>query len=334
MRLVNFMPHGSAAAPKLGAVLDSAVLEIGLAWPWFLREHGDLHSAPPEDIPALLISPQFAWEDVRRVVDWFAREGLLPGQGIPGSFLIDRGQVDLKAPIPHPASLRDFYAFEQHVSTARSIRGQEVPEEWYRFPVFYFSNTGAIYGPEEQVPSPTYTQELDFELEIACILGKSARDVPPDEAGRLIAGYTILNDWSARDIQRLETRVGLGPAKAKDFATSLGPFLVTPDELAGRQTGRPGVFDLRMTASINGDRVSTGNMQEIHFSFYEMISRASQEVWLRPGDVIGSGTVGGGCLLEITLGKGPWLQPGDRVDLEIERLGILSNRIMSRVLDR
>lgn len=225
------------------------------------------------------------------------------------------------------ASLRDFYAFEQHVKTANANRGREVPAEWYQIPVFYFSNHSAIYGPEDEIPYPAYTSALDYELEVACVIGKEGRDIPADKVEEHIFGYMIYNDWSARDVQRQEMAVGLGPAKGKDFAQSFGPYLVTPDELADRHTGRPGVYDLTMIARVNGEERSRGNWKDLHWSFGEMIARASQGVTLYPGDVIGSGTVGTGCLLETTQGKGPWLQPGDVVELEIERLGVLRNTI-------
>jgi fumarylacetoacetate (FAA) hydrolase len=233
--------------------------------------------------------------------------------------------VLLGAPQRPVRSLRDFYAFEQHVKTANENRGREVPKEWYEIPVFYFSNHTAIYGPDDTIPYPVYTEALDYELEVACVIGKPGRDIPADKAEEHIFGYMIYNDWSARDVQRQEMAVGLGPAKAKDFANSFGPYLVTPDELADRHTGRPGVYDLEMVARVNGVERSRGNWKDLYWSFGQMIERASQDVTLQPGDVIGSGTVGTGCLLELTKGQGPWLQPGDVVELEIERLGVLRN---------
>jgi fumarylacetoacetate (FAA) hydrolase len=202
-----------------------------------------------------------------------------------------------------------------------------VPEEWYDFPVFYFTNASAIFGPDDVIPYPSYTNELDYELEIACVIGKGGINIPADKAEEHIFGFTIFNDWSARDIQRKEMKVGLGPAKGKDFANSLGPYIVTPDELADKHTGRAGVYDLEMIARVNGVERSRGNMKDLYWSFGQMIERASQDVMLQPGEVIGSGTVGTGCLLETTKGAGPWLQPGDVVELEIERLGILKNVI-------
>lgn len=233
----------------------------------------------------------------------------------------------LLAPLPRPASLRDFYAFEQHVKAAHANRGRPVPPAWYEIPVFYYTNPTAIFGPDETIPYPAYTTALDYELEIGCVIGKSGRDIPAEKAGEYIFGFTILNDWSARDEQRREMSVGLGPAKGKDFATSLGPWIVTPDELASSRTSRVGVYDLKMTARVNGELRSEGNFHQIYFSMGEMIERASQAVDLHPGDVLGSGTVGSGCLLELTRGEGPWLKPGDIVELEIEHLGVLRNTI-------
>jgi fumarylacetoacetate (FAA) hydrolase len=227
-------------------------------------------------------------------------------------------------------SLRDFYAFEDHVRTGNQIRGREVPKEWYEIPVFYFSNASAIYGPEETIPYPKFTRALDYELEVACVIGSRGRDISAEDAEAHIFGYTIFNDWSARDEQRREMKVGLGPAKGKDFASSLGPTLVTPDEFEGLQDGRVGVYDLQMVARVNGTERSRGNWRDLHYSFGQMIARASADVYLMPGDVIGSGTVGTGSLLELTRGEGPWLQPGDVVELEIEQMGVLRNRVGDR----
>jgi fumarylacetoacetate (FAA) hydrolase len=213
------------------------------------------------------------------------------------------------------------------VRAANALRSREVPPEWYQAPAFYFSNVSAIYGPEETVPYPAYSQALDYELEVACVIGRRGRNISAEEAEEYIFGYTIFNDWSARDEQRREMTVGLGPAKGKDFASSLGPALVTADELADQHAGRPGVYDLPMTARVNGETRSQGNWNQLHFSFGEMIARASAEVALMPGDVIGSGTVGSGCLLELTHGEGPWLNSGDMVELEIDGLGVLRNRV-------
>jgi len=217
--------------------------------------------------------------------------------------------VLLRAPVLRPPSVRDFYAFEQHVRTARASRGLEVPAEWYEAPVFYFSNPAAIYGPEDEVPYPEGTAELDYELEVAAVIGAEGR----------IGGFTVMNDWSARDLQRQEMAVGLGPAKGKDFATSLGPLLVTPDEL--------GDLRLEMVARVNGEERSRGNLGDLHYSWDAIVAHAARNTALRPGDVLGSGTVGTGCILEH--GDGRWLRPGDVVELEVEGIGVLRNRVAS-----
>jgi fumarylacetoacetate (FAA) hydrolase len=216
--------------------------------------------------------------------------------------------VELRAPVLNPPSVRDFYAFEQHVKTARAARGLDVPNEWYEVPVFYFSNPAAIFGPEDDVPYPEDTEELDYELEVAAILG----------AGGAIGGFTVMNDWSARDFQRQEMKVGLGPAKGKDFATSLGPVVVTPDEFDGSEA--------EMVARVNGEERSRGNLRTLYHSWERMREHAARNTTLRPGDVLGSGTVGTGCILEH--GDGRWLQRGDVVELEVEGIGVLCNRVV------
>jgi fumarylacetoacetate (FAA) hydrolase len=202
-----------------------------------------------------------------------------------------------------------------------------VPPEWYKFPVFYFTNPGNVFGPDDEVPYPTYTEELDYELEIAAVIGRPGRDIKAEDAPKHIFGFTIFNDWSARDVQREEMKVGLGPGKGKDFAASLGPCIVTIDDLKERATGRPGVYDLSMIARVNGKERSRGNFKDIYWSFGDILARISQEVTLVPGDVIGSGTVGTGCLLELTKAKGPWLNTGDEVELEIQGIGTLKNTV-------
>ena len=240
------------------------------------------------------------------------------------SFGLD--EVTFHSPI-HPTTLRDGYAFEQHVKTANKNRGREVPEEWYQFPVFYFTNPNAIFGDEDEIPYPPYTKALDYELEVAAVIGKAGINIKAEDAPAHVFGYTIWNDWSARDVQRKEMAVGLGPAKGKDFASSFGPFIVTHEALADKAAGRPGVYDLEMVARVNGVEFSRGNFKDMYWSFGDIIARASESVMLNPGDVIGSGTVGTGCLLELTKFQGPWLNAGDVVELEVERLGVLRNKI-------
>jgi fumarylacetoacetate (FAA) hydrolase len=216
-------------------------------------------------------------------------------------------EVELRPPVLHPPSVRDFYAFEQHVANARARRGDGVPREWYEQPVFYFSNPAAIYGPEEELPFPKDTEELDYELEVAAIIGAEGR----------IGGFTVMNDWSARDLQRREMRVGLGPAKGKDFGTSLGPIVVTPDEFDGSSAV--------MVARVNGEERSRGELADMYWSWDDLVAQAARNTRLFPGDVLGSGTVGTGCILEHSDGR--WLRPGDVVELEVEGIGVLRNRV-------
>ena len=232
-------------------------------------------------------------------------------------------------PILSPPSLRDFYAFEQHVGTMWKRRDMEIPEAWYRLPIFYFSNVSEIRGPGDPVWAPRGSSELDYELEVAALVDTPVRDLDARRGEEAIGGYLILNDWSARDLQREETTVRLGPAKGKDFASSLGPWLVTPDELADARQGKG--YDLAMSATVNGEELSRGSWSSAHFSFGEMVERASADVQLRPGDLLGSGTVGTGCLLEVRDERlGRYLQPGDTVTLAVERLGELSAVVVER----
>lgn len=234
-------------------------------------------------------------------------------------------EVRMMAPLPAPKSLRDFYAFEQHVKSARENRGLKMIPEWYQIPVFYFSNHLAIKGPEDKISMPVQCEWLDYELEVACIIGKEGRNITAEEAEDYIFGYCILNDWSARDLQRQEMKVGLGPAKGKDFSTSIGPWIITKDEIEHLRKGKG--FDISMKARVNGVLLSEGNMKDIYYSFGEMIERASACVTLYPGEVIGSGTVGTGCILELGTDVHRWLQTGDVVELEIDKLGVLRNSI-------
>jgi fumarylacetoacetate (FAA) hydrolase len=220
-------------------------------------------------------------------------------------------EVRLLAPVQRPPSVRDFYAFEQHVKNARAVtvRG-EVPLEWYEIPAFYFSNPAAIYGPDDVILHPEETEKLDYELELAAVIGADGE----------IGGFTVMNDWSARDLQRAEMKVGLGPAKGKDFATSLGPVVVTPDEFDGSSG--------TMIARVNGEERSRGELGDMHHSWEAIVEQAARNTELHAGDVLGSGTVGTGCILE--LGDGRWLQPGDVVELEVEGIGTLRNTIGPR----
>jgi fumarylacetoacetate (FAA) hydrolase len=255
---------------------------------------------------------------------------------------IDKNKIKLLAPVPHPTSCRDGYAFRQHVATARRNRGVEMIPEFDQYPVFYMTNHNAIIGEGDVVVEKDHLEKLDFELEAAIVIGKEGKNIGVKDADSYIAGYMIMNDLSARVLQMEEMKLNLGPAKGKDFATAIGPWLVTIDELENYKIETPSgnKYDLRMTAFHNGKQISDGNMKDMDWTFAELIERASYGVELLPGDVIGSGTVGTGCYLELNgthaieaKAKGKeftpvWLKEGDTIELEIAALGKLSNKIV------
>jgi len=246
------------------------------------------------------------------------------------------------APVPHPTSCRDGYAFRQHVEAARKNRGVEMIPEFDQYPIFYFTNHQAVEGPGPVYCMPDHFEQLDFELEIAIVIGKKGRNIKASEADAYIAGFTIMNDMSARKLQMEEMLLNLGPAKGKDFSTVIGPWLVTPDELSNKvaptKAGHVGLnYNLEMKCYVNDILVSSGNVKDMDWTFAEIIERCSYGVTLYPGDVIGSGTVGTGCFLELN-GTGKrldpnfkpqWLQNGDKVTMSIDNLGILENQIIA-----
>jgi 2-keto-4-pentenoate hydratase/2-oxohepta-3-ene-1,7-dioic acid hydratase in catechol pathway len=239
----------------------------------------------------------------------------------------------LRAPIDTPPTVRDFMTFESHVEGTLKLAGPAavVPPEWYDAPAFYFTNPYAVIGPYDDVPVPPGSDMFDLELEVAAIIGRGGRDVPVEEGESHVAGYTLLLDWSARDLQLREMNVRLGPAKGKDTATTLGPVLVTPDELEPFRSGSS--FDLRMSASVNGREIGSDTLASMGFSFAEMVAHASRGTEVRPGDVLGSGTCGGGCLAELWGRQGldahPPLRPGDTVSTTVEHLGSLTSQIVA-----
>ena len=253
--------------------------------------------------------------------------------------------VNLLAPIPNPNSLRDAYAFRQHVETSRKNRGLEMIKEFDEFPVFYFSNHNAIYGPQDEIKCmPSHFEKLDFELEIAIVIGKEGRNLKANEASSYIAGYMIMNDVSARGLQMKEMKLNLGPAKGKDFASVIGPYLVTPDEIKDKliDKGEHGsIYDLKMSCFLNNQLVSEGNFKDMNWTFEQIIERVSYGTTIYPGDIIGSGTVGTGCLLELNGTEKikdsnyneVWLKEGDVVKMKIDKLGEISNKIVSESSD-
>ncbi len=322
--------HAPAGKPwRLAAALDpdgSRWLDLEEArLALVAADHGRSHNAP------LFRQPVTTLDDhLQRGMRVEALRDLLDGADrTDDDARLAAADLDFGPPILRPPGLRDFYAFEQHVATMWARRGNPVPEAWYRLPIFYFSNVSEIRGPGDPIWAPKGSSELDYELEVAALIDTPVANLDAQRGEEAIGGYLVFNDWSARDLQREETTVRLGPAKGKDFANSIGPWLVTPDELTDARSGNG--YDLAMTASVNGQETSRGTWSKAQFSFGQMVERASADAHLQPGDLLGSGTVGTGCLLEIreeTLGR--YLQPGDEVTLRIERLGSLTNPVVER----
>ncbi len=297
-----------------------------------VHQHGG--SALPPGLEHSL-SNMVEWiKNAAQLKDWAntvlnqAQKGLLPSQLIK-----NESDCILLAPVPHPVSCRDGYAFRQHVEAARKGRGVPMIPEFDDFPVFYFTNHLAITGPGEIYVMDKALERLDFELEVAIVIGKEGRNIPASRADEYIFGYMIMNDWSARELQTQEMKLNLGPAKGKDFATSLGPYLLTPDELSDKiiPSSVGNRYDLTMKAFHNGTPVSLGNLKDMNWTFAQIIERASYGVTLYPGEVIGSGTVGTGCYMELNLtslkDQPVWIKPNDLFALEVDRLGRLENTI-------
>ena len=300
MRLVTYVVRDAdAAEPRLGALTDEGVVDV-------------------------VTSDGITAGDMLQAL---ASAGGVAGlRAAAGGAARQLAAVRLLAPLARPPSFRDFMAFEKHVRNARARRGLEVPQAWYEIPAFYFSNAATIRGPEDQVWAPPGSSALDFEFEVAAVIGKGGIDISRERAFEHLAGLTILNDWSARDLQMKEIPVLLGPAKGKDFATSMGPWLLTFDELQDRVLGER--IDLAMAARLNGEERTRGNLDDLHHTIPRLIAHASAGVELFPGEVLGTGTLGGGCLLEDPDPR--YLQPGDLVELEVERLGVLRTEVVAR----
>jgi fumarylacetoacetate (FAA) hydrolase len=323
MKLVSYWQQGST---KLGAIVNDQVYALQ-----------DVNQQLPNDINAFLrLGVSVREETQEKLISLLEKLGsIAPVQ-----------DYQLMAHVPHPTSCRDGYAFRQHVEAARRNRGVDMIQEFDQYPIFYFTNHNAIQGPGAIYCMPDHFQQLDFELEIAIVIGKEGKNIKAKDADEYIAGFTIMNDLSARKLQMEEMLLNLGPAKGKDFSTVIGPWLVTPDELKSylvpAKKGHVGNnYDLSMKCWVNDQLVSEGNVKDMDWTFAEIIERCSYGVTIYPGDVIGSGTVGTGCFLELN-GTGKlkdanytpqWLQPNDVVTMSIDGLGTLENTIYKEDTD-
>ncbi len=293
---------------RAGAVTDQGIVDLNFAYARLAGSQELADVLVPASVRKLLTAGGL--DKARQCLD-------AEGRGLNDETLLYApGEVRLLAPIPDPSSVRDFFAFEAHVKKGFEKRGEPMPAEWYEIPVYYKSGHHNILGTGEDVLWPSFTEKFDYELELAAVIGRAGKNVAAGEARGYIAGFTVMNDFSARDIQRREMKVRLGPSKGKDWATALGPVIVTLDEI-----GDP--YSLEMIARVNGEEWSRGNSSTIHHSFEKMIEFLTLDDQMLPGDVLGSGTVGTGCGLELDR----WVKPGDVIELEIERIGILRNRV-------
>ena len=326
MKLVSYLKDEHE---QLAVLVDGLLYDVGLIHP---------------DIPNTMNMFLNYWDELFPIVqagDLAIQEGHLNSRKA-----VPIENVQLLAPVPFPASCRDGYAFRQHVEAARRNRKVPMIPEFDQFPVFYFTNHHSIQGPGDIRCMPDHFHKLDFELEVAVVIARSGRNIRASEADDYIAGLMIMNDMSARTLQAEEMLLNLGPAKGKDFATATGPWLVTPDELREFEVpckaGHTGLsWNLRMQCRVNGVTLSDGNLADMDWTFAELIERASYGVDLYAGDVIGSGTVGTGCLLELN-GTGKltdpeykeqWLQENDVVEMEVDGLGVLNNTIVREESD-
>jgi 2-keto-4-pentenoate hydratase/2-oxohepta-3-ene-1,7-dioic acid hydratase in catechol pathway len=318
MKLITFAVPGPAGhVARAGALAGDVVVDVDRALA--VQGYEPVAGGRPEpgtssDLLTLLRGGERALDATRDAVDRAVSAGDL---GPPGrEALHAAGEVQLLSPLPRPNSLRDYLVVEEHLRGVIAAGVMTaIPDEWYRIPAHYKGNVDEIYGPDDTVPWPAYTDKLDYELEVCAVIGVPGRRIRAEDADRHIVGYTLYNDWSARDIQPREMSIGIGPGISKDFATSLGPCIATPDE-----------FDLgnaRLAARVDGEVWSTGTLGTMHFSFAELIAWTSQEQTLRPGDLLGSGTVGKGCGVELDR----WVPQGGVVELEAEGIGVLRNHV-------
>ena len=316
---------------KFVTFLDNNLEKIGLVDQATIYDLEKINPNVPKTLTELLADDDFSFPICQQIIHEINR-------GLYKNKIVTEPQI--LAPIPHPSSFRDAYAFRQHVETSRMNRGLPMIEEFDQFPVFYFSNHQAIQGPGKIFAMEKHFNRMDFELEVAIVIKKEGMNINAENADEYIGGFMILNDLSARELQMEEMKLNLGPAKGKDFASMFGPYLVTPKELetykVEPKAGHIGnCYDLEMTCSVNGTEVSKGNFKDMHWTFAEIIERVSYGVKLFPGDIIGSGTVGTGCFLELN-GTGKrenstyeeqWLQPEDIVEMSVTGLGKLINSV-------
>ena len=322
MKLVTFeVASPLGASRRSGAIEGGHVFDLALSRAAQLADRGNPRAGAigaaevPSEMLELLRGGDYALEAAREALDHAASSGTEEFEG--ATIRHELAAVRLLAPLPRPNSLRDYLVFEEHLSNIYTRLDRQFPPEWFNLPAHYKGNVDAIYGPGDTVPYPSFTDQLDYELEICAVVGRRGHRVRAEDATPYIAGYTIYNDWSARDFQMRESSVGIGPGLGKDFASSLGPCIATPDEFGRGSTLR---------ARVDGEQWSEGTLEAMHFSFEEIIEYTTLEETVEPGDLLGSGTIGGGCGFEFDR----YLSPGATVELEAEGIGVLRNQVGER----
>lgn len=300
---------------RLGAVDRDGVVDVHFAVAHHMESYRLAEALAPPSLLCLLDGGVASMQAAQNALAFLPPEMRIGKNGETLRYYWD--QVRLLTPLPDARSVRDFFSFEAHVKRGFEKRGEPMPKEWYEIPVYYQTGHHNLIGTDQDVLWPSFTKRFDYELELAVIIGKYGSNISESDARDYIAGYTIMNDFSARDVQRREMKVRLGPAKGKHWCTGVGPWMVTTEELSDP-------YALEMVARVNGDEWSRGNSRTMHWSFEQMIAFVSQDDTIYPGDIFGSGTVGTGCGLELDR----WVQPGDLIELEIEGIGVLRNRVV------
>ena len=322
MKICHFSPPSALTdASRLGILLEKEqILDVNLLWSYHYQRQGYYnyreraqHLAPPSLSALLTLKPEplALLQQTLELADRYGQEACT---------LFPLKETRLHAPLDQITTYRDFYAHEKHVAKGFSLRNEPIPPAWYEIPAYYKGSPHGFIGPEEEILWPRYSRRLDYELELAAVVGRDGRNLTEREAKKYLFGLTILNDISARDMQKKEMAIRLGPAKAKDFCSVIGPVITTMDEFPNWEESEP---DLTMIARINGEEWSRGQSGAAHYNFAQMIAHVSQDEWVLAGDLLGSGTVGGGCGLELSR----WIQPGDEIELEVEGIGTLRNKV-------
>ena len=328
MRLLSFVTRESPRQIRLGAFVNDCVIDLSAARTWSQGACGLPAEDLPASLPELLHNEGRAAEYTKLILGCLANQNpsdLKGAQRQRVGYQID--EIALLPPLLHPTSIRFFDTFEAHIRAKADLLPKPNPQEWKQTPFYSYGNPNVMVGPDAEISIPRFCSQLDFQTEVACVIGKYGRNISADKAQMYIFGYSLLISWISRDVEFSELAAGFSHGRSSDFAISMGPYLVTPDELEESAVNQTEVYDLPLTTRINDIETGSGNWKSMVHSFGSLIARASIGTYLVPGDVFTSGAFPGGSMLETTGGKGPWLMAGDRVEIEAVKLGTLRNTI-------